>query len=277
MNRYLKLLNFEFNRFIKVYLSLISITIIMQVTGVFVVSNQYLKDAHIGIYEEGMSMNDFIAWNGTMDMFKVIRSVWFMGPIALCASALIIYMFLIWYRDWFGKNTFIYRLLMLPTERLNVFFAKATAIMIMVIGLVAVQLILLPIESYILKLIVPLEYRVDLTVSGIIRNYEKLQAILPLTFTDFLLYYGIGLLVMTVLFTIILLERSYRLKGIFIGVLYGVSTVLVFISPLLIQNILNKPLFHSLELLVIEIVLGVLIITGSIWCSQFLLRKKVSV
>src|SRR5690625_7203699 len=82
----------------------------MQVTGVFVVSNQYLKDAHIGIYEEGMSMNDFIAWNGTMDMFKVIRSVWFMGPIALCASALIIYMFLIWYRDWFGKNTFIYRL-----------------------------------------------------------------------------------------------------------------------------------------------------------------------
>ena len=36
-----------------------------------------------------------------------------------------IYVFFIWYRDWLGKYTFAYRLLMLPTTRINIYFAKA--------------------------------------------------------------------------------------------------------------------------------------------------------
>ena len=47
-----------------------------------------------------------------------------MGPIALCVVVLIIYVFFIWYRDWLGKNTFIYRLLMLPTARIQCLFSK---------------------------------------------------------------------------------------------------------------------------------------------------------
>src|SRR5690625_6144925 len=99
-------------------------------------SKGYLKLANREIYEQGISMTEFIEWNGMMSMVKVIGSMWFMGPIALSVAAFIFYIFLIWYRDWFGKNTFIYRLLMLPTARLNVFLAKAISIMMMVIGLV---------------------------------------------------------------------------------------------------------------------------------------------
>ena len=36
MNRYLKLVNFEFNRFLKLYLVLIGATILLQIVGVFV-------------------------------------------------------------------------------------------------------------------------------------------------------------------------------------------------------------------------------------------------
>ena len=35
MNRYLKLVNFEFNRFLKLYLVLIGITILSQIIGVY--------------------------------------------------------------------------------------------------------------------------------------------------------------------------------------------------------------------------------------------------
>ena len=42
----------------------------------------------------------------------------------LCGVILIIYVFFIWYRDWLGKNTFIYRLLMLPTARIQCLFGK---------------------------------------------------------------------------------------------------------------------------------------------------------
>ena len=38
MNRYLKLVNFEFNRFLKLYLVLIGITILLQMIGVIVES-----------------------------------------------------------------------------------------------------------------------------------------------------------------------------------------------------------------------------------------------
>ena len=46
------------------------------------------------------------------------------GTISSVHVVLIIYVFFIWYRDWFGKNTFIYRLFMLPTARINVYLQR---------------------------------------------------------------------------------------------------------------------------------------------------------
>ena len=89
--------------------------------------------------------------HGTMSFLNISKSVWFMGPIIVCGVTLIIYVFFIWYRDWLGKNTFSYRLLMLPTARINVYLAKATTILLYVLGLVALQLLLLPIEGTSIK------------------------------------------------------------------------------------------------------------------------------
>src|SRR5690625_4962158 len=141
------------------------------------------------IYEQGISMAEFIEWNGMMSMVKVIGSMWFMGPIALCIAALIFYVFLIWYRDWFGKNTFIYRLLMLPTARLNIFFAKATNIFLMVLGLVALQILLLSIGSMVIKWIVPLDFRTDLSMDQMIGTFNYLAILFPYNFFDFTIHY----------------------------------------------------------------------------------------
>src|SRR5690625_4125438 len=150
MKSYLKLVNFEFNRFFKIYAALITITVISQITGAIVISRNYVSQANQAMYEHGLSQAIFIEQYGTMSFYRIAQTIWVTGPITLCIVALIFYVFLIWYRDWFGKNTFIYRLLMLPTERLNVFFAKATTIFLMVLGLVALQIFLLPIDSAIL-------------------------------------------------------------------------------------------------------------------------------
>ena len=93
-----------------------------------------------------MPKDEFIEHYGKMSFLNFSQSAWFLGPIAVCGVTLIIYVFFIWYRDWFGKNTFSYRLLMLPTARINVYLAKATTILLYVLGLVALQLLLLPIE-----------------------------------------------------------------------------------------------------------------------------------
>ena len=86
----------------------------------------------------------------------------------LCVVVLIIYVFFIWYRDWLGKNTFSYRLFMLPTARIHVYLAKATTILLFVLGLVALQLLLLPVESQVLQWMVPNEFRTDLSINKLL-------------------------------------------------------------------------------------------------------------
>lgn len=277
MKNYLKLVNFEFNRVAKLFAVLLSFTFIVQVIGVIVESKSYLNMADKKIYEELMPKAQFLESFGQMSFLQIIRSVWFLGPIAICIAGVGFYIFLIWYRDWLGKNTFIYRLLMLPTTRLNIFYAKITTILIMTFGLVAFQLLLLPVEILVMKTMVPEEFRRDMGVGELLTNMPELSIILPGSFVELILYYGTGLLVVSVIFTAILMERSFRWKGIFAGLIYIAIASVIFILPLLLQQFVLNGFFYSVELLVLEIITGLIILAASIWMSRFLLTKKITV
>lgn len=277
MKNYLKLVNFEFNRSAKLFAILLGITLVIQVAGVIVLSKMYLSRANEKIYEEFMPKAEFLSNYGQMSFQSVVGSVWFLGPIALCIAGVGIYIFLIWYRDWFGKNTFIYRLLMLPTTRLNIFYAKITNILLLTFGFVAFQLILIPIETMVLKWMVPKEFRVDMNVKEIISGMPELNILIPTSIFDVLVIYGAGLMVMSILFTAILFERSFRWKGIFVGIIYSLVAVAVFISPLLVDDFILDGYFYPIELFVLEIVMGLIVLAGSIWTSGFLLKNKITV
>lgn len=277
MKSYLKLVNFEFNRFAKIFAVLLGITLVVQIAGVIVLSKMYLNMANEKIYEELMPKAEFLSNYGEMSFLSVTRSVWFLGPIALCIAGVGFYIFLIWYRDWFGKNTFIYRLLMLPTTRLNVFYAKITNILLATFGFVAFQLILIPIETTVFKWMLPKEFRVDMNVKEIVSSMPELNILFPNSFLECILYYGAGLMVVSILFTAILFERSFRWKGIFVGILYSLVAVAVFMSPLLLQEFVLNGFFYPIELFVLELVMGVIALVGSIWMSGFLLKNKITV
>ncbi|QOR68023.1 hypothetical protein IM538_07790 [Cytobacillus suaedae] len=277
MINYMKLLNFEFNRVAKLFAVLLGITLVSQMIGVIVESKSYLSMANEQMFEQMMSSAQFLESHGQMSLLQVVRSIWFMGPIALCVAGIGFYIFLIWYRDWFGKNTFIYRLLMLPTSRLNIFYAKITTILILTIGLVAFQLILLPIEMWVMKLIVPAEFRIDIGIYQILTSMPELSIIIPTSFIELILFYGAGVMSVSILFTAILLERSFKWKGIFAGVLYGGGAILVLILPILLHEFVLNQFFYPIELFVLVVLMGVLILAASIWFSGFLLRKKITV
>ncbi|MBT2678521.1 hypothetical protein J7E38_05870 [Bacillus sp. ISL-35] len=277
MNNYLKLVNLEFNRVSKLFAVLLSLTFIVQIIGVIVESKSYLNMVNDKIFQELMPKAQFLESYGLMSFLQIVRSAWFLGPIAICIAGVGFYIFLIWYRDWLGKNTFIYRLLMLPTTRLNVFYAKATTILIMTLGLVASQLILLPVQTFVMKIMVPEEFRRDMGVSEILTNMPELSIIIPGSIVELLLYYGAGLLVVSVIFTAILMERSFKWKGIFAGLMYITIAVILFISPLLLQEFVLNGFFYPVELLVIEIITGLIVLAASIWMSRFLLTKKITV
>lgn len=277
MKNYLKLLNFEFNRSAKLFAVLLVITLVIQVIGVIVLSNQYLNMANEKMYEEFMSKADFLSNFGQMTFMSVVRSVWFLGPIALCIAGVGFYIFIIWYRDWFGKNTFIYRLLMLPTTRLNIFYAKISNILLLTFGFVAFQLILIPLETTILQWMVPKEFRVDLNVKEIISGMPELNIFIPKSIFEIIVFYGAGFMVVSILFTAILMERSYKWKGILAGIVYSLIAVALFISPLLLQEFILNDFFYPMELFVLEIAMGIIVLAVSIWMSGFLLKKKITV
>ncbi|MBM7692726.1 hypothetical protein JOC77_002157 [Peribacillus deserti] len=278
MNHFFKLLNFEINRFIKIYASLLAIVIIIQTIGVAVVSNSFVNRANEMMMENRWTQEEFIKSNGKMSFSEFMNSFWFAGPIAIAATALIFYIFLIWYREWYGKNTFIYRLLMLPASRYSIYFAKALAIFLMVLGLVGVQILVLPLENELFKVIVPNALREVLAVKDLIYTNAITMVLIPSTFTQFLLHYSAGLMAVFTLFTAILMERSYRFKGIIFGVLYCAAVLALFSAPLFIAAMLDMGnMLYPMEFLMVEIVLGFIASVCSILIGHQLLTKKVSV
>lgn len=276
MKHYLKLVNFEFNRFLKLYLVLIAIVILFQMVGVIIESTLFVNRADEAIYEELLTKEEFSESYGYMSLLKVTRSFWFSGPIMLSIATLLIYVFFIWYRDWLGKNTFIYRLLMLPTERINVYLAKATTILLLVLGLVSLQIVLIPLESQVLQWIVPDDYRMDFSIIQITTSNELIY-LFPNTFTEFLLYYGGGMIAVCLLFTAIMFERAFRLKGVFYGILYLLVSLFVFMTPIVLDAFLLKNYLFPLELFIIQIGMGLIVLIGAIWTGHYLLKNKVRV
>ncbi|MGM8365034.1 hypothetical protein ACLIBG_06050 [Virgibacillus sp. W0181] len=275
---YLKLLNFEVNRIANIFAGLLLLTVVFQFVGQIWITNSYLSEAKDLIQYSGMSQATFIEQYGRIDMFQIVQSLWFVAPIAIAAGALMFYIFLIWYRDWFGKNTFVYRLLMLPTSRVNVLLAKLSTIMIAVLGLVSFQYILLIIQSTVLKWMVPRDFRVDLTVPEIVGNLEYLSIIMPESFTQFLLHYGAGLTFLMICFTIVLLERSFRVKGAIMGVGYGIVSLGLFLLPyLILLFVVEKDILYPAEHLFIQIGIGAIVLAVSTWLSSYLIKNKVTV
>lgn len=277
MMRYFKLVNFELGRFFKLYGVIIGITILSQLVGLWVVSNSYMERANYAMFEENLSPAQFVSDNGEMSLLVLTRTLWFLGPIALGAIALLFNIFFVWYRDWFGKNTFIYRLLMLPTARINVYLAKATSILLMVLGLVAIQIVLLPVESVLLKWLVTRDFRLDLAPAEVVSGFRELMIILPAGIIDFILAYGAGIMVIFILFTAILFERSYRIKGLVFGAIYVALAIGIFLSPLILEGIIGTNYLYPMELLVLEIILGLIVSAASIWVANYLLTKRITV
>lgn len=277
MKNYLKLVNFEFNRCVKLYFSLIGLTIVSQLIAVFVESRNYINQLNEAVYQNKMPKAQFLSETGEMSMSWVVNSTWFLLPIIISITAVLFYSFYIWYVEWMGKNTFIYRLLMLPTTRMTVFWSKLTTIALMIFGLVSIQLILLLVESQLLKLLVASDIRLDLSIQQISETSFYLSTFIPLSFLSFIIYYGTGFVLLFLGFTAVLFERSFRFKGILMGIGFNSTLFLLFLSPVLADSLFGFNWLYPIELLIIEIIVGLMVIAISSWMSHYLLNKKVTV
>ena len=62
---------------------------------------------------------------------------------------------------------------------------------------------------------------------------------------------------MLIVFTAILFERSFRLKGIIYGILYCAGSVFIFLAPILVDAFMLQDYFYPMELFFMEVMLQV--------------------
>ncbi|WZY00255.1 hypothetical protein NSQ26_13345 [Bacillus sp. FSL W7-1360] len=272
---YFKLVHFELSRVWKIYVGLIGLVLIGQLSAIWFGANQFMKELTQFAREKSISLKAA----STHEEFYMnspngfLREPWFYYPIMASIAVLLLYMILIWYRDWFGKHAFIHRLLLLPTTRAPIYFAKLSTIMLLVFGLLALQIVIFFIGAKMIAVMVP-ETLYDTVSLASFTEEGVFPLLLPAEALLFFAYYTLGFTFVTVVFSIILFERCFRLKGFFFGAILAVCFVFLHVAPYAVAN--QFSLYPSESVL---IHLGVTIFTLIFYTplNLYLLKRKVTV
>jgi len=278
LNRFLKLVHMELHRLRYILAALMIITLIFQLGSVVSVVSDELAARDADPTYNGV--RSLYVPAGMMSFTWVVSttSYFFIIPMLISAAVIGLYIFIIWYRDWLGRSSFIYRLLMLPTERRHIYLAKLSAILLAVFGLCSYQLLLLPLEKLVFNMMVSSDLRVDSYWSEVMSSNRALNLLFPQTLDQFLFQYGIGILVVLLIFTAIMIERSYRRIGIVYALIYVLASVFaVFYVPVLLGIGDYEAYLYPKELILITLAIYVLVVILSVGLGFRLLAKKVTV
>lgn len=279
MISYLKLLHHELTRVRRFYLFTLILILTAQTAGLLMYANNVNRDfentAFRGtIVTEAEYARDY----GFASLYKYTEnSIWFLAPIALAAAAMGIYILVIWYRDWFGRNPFVYRLLTLPVSRMNIFWAKLSTVLLLVLGLIGFEMLTLPLQRGLLASQVSDALRADHSLADTVMHHPLLKIVAPVHFSDFLFFYGVGATAVTVIFTAVLLERSYRLKGVVWGILYFLAALGLFMLPLYLFLEAFPSFLFPHEVIGVQLVTISGIAAASCVFSSYLIKHKVMV
>ena len=192
--------------------------------------------------------------------------------VAFSVLLCLLYSLVIWYRDYFSKSKTIATLLMLPQKRFNIYIAKTyNTVTSMIFGVISVQFLFWFIDLVIIKAIL------NVNVEGF-TNVFKTITVAQDRFTnlifsqpiDFLMIDVFGVvLAVVVLFTGVLIERSYNKIGIVLGGGYIFASIILYIS-------LTAQYAQYVDILLkVQIAYYIVILLISILVSKKLLNKRI--
>jgi len=272
-----RLLNFEFNRIFKLLVGLSIGVFGIQLISVIISTISYKESVIESNLREGMTLQEIVETYGLFEAYYITLNNLFFLPVGICAGVILFSIFFIWYRDWAGKNTFMYRLMMLPQSRMTIYYAKLLTIMITVLSLAFIQYLYLYIYAIVVKLILPSQYIGSLNPSDMI-SQSSLQVVLVPDTLLFISAYLIGTLFVMMMFTLILLERSYKFVGLLIGGLYLFVIASLIIGFVVHQYIFNPyPYFYKTELVIIAILAWLILTLITFIWNRHLMKRKITV
>ena len=280
MKKFINLLNFEMNRFLNFLIPTLAIVVAMQLFQTIQSVLSYNKEAKIIMASGPGDVDSVLEELGTFSMQDVTAGAVFNLSIVLIILIFSFYSFFTWYREWLGKNTFIYRLLMLPISRFQIILSKSLVFLIGGLLTFSVQFGLFFIESTLIKqLITTQELFTELNLHAVKPAYDFfLFKLFPLEGIEFISVYSFAFAALITLFTAILLERSFGLKGLIPG-------VICFIGYFIVYSILTGLSYYDFTSMILkpsQVYIGLLlyqflVIGLGLVISRFLLTHKIKV
>ncbi|WP_214721272.1 hypothetical protein [Exiguobacterium sp. s192] len=270
MKQYLMLTNEELKRSWKMIVSIIlamaSIEILTVVGRVIYHERQVQEYMGYAKLTESEALRSF----GKLSFEQA--SAYFSYFILIGAVLVILYAVQIWYRDWLGESKYIYRLLLLPGSRAKIFFAKWTSLALVIISFIGLQWVVIQFSHVIFNWLIQDEYR----ASSSLQLSIELKQLYTMSLSDLLLFVVLSLFIVSFLFMLVLLERSYRkTKGLLFMVLEVASFFIVMMGSMYVIEKLD--IFLTQEISAIMLAIFVLYFAYTIWKSLRLLKWKISV
>lgn len=274
MNRILTLYNIEFKRIYKLYFLLIGTLFIANLVGVMKTLYDSVKRISL---ENNLPMNlDILKTNLGYSFVNEFtkNDIYIYGSMALGVAVLfcLLYATIIWYRDYYSKSKTIYILLSLPQPRFNIYISKLIMVLVMIYGVIACQFLFWYIDLNIIKAIAGIGSPNFVNVyTNMMQSINQINVVSPYLL-DFLMIDLFGIIIaVVVIFTGVLIERSFKKVGVLLGVGYILITIIgyVFIIGLDTDVLGNLLLNH--------IIYYILLFVVSILISYRLINKRVCV
>ena len=274
MNNILTLYDMEFKRIYKIYFTLIGVLFASNIGAtlynIFFRVKRMIDNEGNPITMHTLKSSEGLEYINTY----IVGDLGSMTKMAMAFAVLLclLYSLVIWYRDYFSKSKTIATLLMLPQKRFNIYISKFLTVIMMIFGIIASQFLFWFIDLVIIKIILNVNtegflnvFKTMLVQQNMISNLVFNQPI------DFMMVDILGVIIaVTVLFTGVIIERSFRKIGVALGSIYVVASIGIYIyvtvSYCIYSDILLKA--HLLYYILMFIV--------SILISINLLNKRVS-
>ena len=274
MNNILTLYDMEFKRIYKIYFTLIGVLFASNIGAtlynIFFRVKRMIDNEGNPITMHTLKGSEGLEYINTY----IVGDLGSMTKMAMAFAVLLclLYSLVIWYRDYFSKSKTIATLLMLPQKRFNIYISKFLTVIMMIFGIIASQFLFWFIDLFIIKIIL------NVNAEGFLNVFQTMlirqNRFWNLVFNqpiDFVMIDVLGvILAVTMLFTGVMIERSFRKVGAVLGAIYVVASIVLYIYVTTSYGIYSDILLkvHLLYYLVMFIV--------STLISINLLNKRVS-
>lgn len=274
MKKFIDLLSFELNRFLNFLVPTFLVVAVIQLFVTFSSISDFKESLQMANLAGGASSEPLM-----FSIHDITASSLYELSLLLIILVFMFYSFFTWYREWLGKNTFIYRLLMLPMNRSYIFLSKALVFLIGGFLSFVFQFGMYALQLLISSQMIPSDYYTALNIHNAQPVFTIIQGVLfPTTGFQFLANYSFAFAALVTLFAAILIERTYGLKGLMVGVVYFIGFFVLYglVSSLFYLNglpILLKPSHTRIIAVGYQFFM---ILLGSV-ISHFLIKNRVKV